>query len=511
MRLQKVLATTAGLVVLISATAAQAQSLARRMDLLRLQDEVSAVAVQAFSDFESACPATLPRMQTLLADPRFDRIEVEVRRQFLFALMICAEVKEPPVALDAAARLEAIASEPSDLAAVYSMRISEALQRDDKAEAARRFLELAEQSPAVAATWEPELVSGFANGVPGDPDLSLKVLKTLVELPWDKPASKSAARNGWALAYGRLLADRGQTAEAARAVDKADELYVLLMIAGDRRFATLWPSWEAKKRFDWTALAEAQLARARTEMTDLPDQLRPAVDALEMLRALGRSEEAVLIGQAYTARLDDGERFDDAGAQEELLRVAVGGALLDLGKVAEAEASYRAAAASSPTRAFDAGLALAGLLTDERKGREATTVLNALDRDYLTPAGRAWLDGRRACAMASNDTKGAETIVADLRKTRDDVPGPLSLALLCLGHVEEAGDLLAWRLRSEQHRAGGLDPYWITRPPTYVAPGRAAFERSRQAMLDRPEARKALAETGRPVETPLSGDYWGGF
>lgn len=512
MRFREVLVTAAtGLVVLAVATGAQAQSMARRMELLRLQDQASSITVRTFQDPERACPAELPGMLALLGDPRFDRMEVDVQRQFLFALLLCAEVKEPAIALDAANRLEALASEPSDLAAVYSMRISEALQRDDKAEAARRFLQLADRAPSVAATWEPEMLSSFSDGVRGDPELSLKILKTMVELPWTKPASQSAARNNWALSYARLLADRGRTAEAVQAVEKADELYVLLMIAGDRRFETLWPVWQASGRFDCTAVGEAQLARARAAAATSSDHLRPVIETLDLLRALGRHQEAALVGEAYQARLDDGERFVDADIQAELLAVSRGAALLALGRQAEAEAVVRGAVEASPARAIDATIALADILIHTGRGREAATVLDGLDRDYLTPYGRQWLNARRACALEDFDRAGAETLVAGLRKTRDDNPAALSMGLLCQNRIEEAGELLAWRLRSTDYRPGALDPFWITLPPPHLAPGQAEFERRRQAMLAAPQAREALAKVGREVKAPLSGGYWGGF
>lgn len=512
MRFHEVLvAAAAGLAVLTGATEVQAQSMARRMDLLRLQDQASAVASHAFEAPERACAIELPGMLELVADPRFGRMDADVQRHFLFALMMCAEVKEPAVALDAAKRLEALATEPSDLAAVYSMRISEALQRDDKAEAARRFLQLAQREPTVAATWDPEILAGFSNGVPGEPALSLEVLRTLVTLPWTKPAARDAARNDWALAYGRLLADAGRTAEAAQAVAKADELYTLLMIAGDRRFETLWASWQASGRFDWITVAEAELARARAETEASPDHLRPVIAVMGILHALGRNDEAALIGEAYQARLDDGEAFSDGEFQAELLAVARGNALLDAGRAAEAEAVLRKAVDVSPTRSVEATISLADVQIHAGRGREGAKTLDALDRDYLTSLGRQWLDARRTCALESFDRPAAEALKDELLKTRDENPGALSMALLCLNRIEEAGELLAWRLRSTEHRPGALDPYWITKAPPHIAPGQAEFERRRQLMLAHPEARAALAKVGREVQAPISGGYWGGF
>ena len=70
---------------------------------------------------------------------------------------------------------------------------------------------------------------------------------------------------------------------------------------------------------------------------------------------------------------------------------------------------------------------------------------------------------------------------------------------------------LIWRLRTPEHRSGALDPFWIARPPPFMPPWLARFESRRQALLARADVQTALAKVGRPVTTPLGGDYWGGF
>jgi len=512
MRVCKVAAVIAGLSVLAIAAPASAQSLGRKMDLLRLQEQAGTVAVQVLQSDGAVCAAQLPVMKTILADPRFDRLDADARRPFLYTVMLCAEVKDLPMALAAAERLEPLASDPSEIVAIYSVRMSDDLQRDDRKDAATRFLALTELQPAAVAGWEPEMLSPFAGDDLDDQALSLKLLQRITTLEWTSPASRRAAANEWSLAYGRRLADAGRADEAGKAVEKADDIYVRLMIAGDRRFAAVWDRYQREGRFDWKALAEAELARARTAMDETPEQLRPVQDALVALRALARYDEAIEIGEAYRARLQDGEAFEDAGVQAPLLLVTLGHALFETGRTAEAEALFKETLAREERApSVDAALAWAHRQLDLGRDRAALATLDAVDRDYMTPYGRFWLDSLRVCAQAGIDPKAAEATLSKVREGETDNPGAVSQALLCLNRIDEAAALLARRLAEPDHRAGGLDPYWITLPPPHVTPRRAAFERRRQAMLAHPVSLKALEAVGRKVEAPLAGDYWGGF
>jgi hypothetical protein len=85
-------------------------------------------------------------------------------------------------------------------------------------------------------------------------------------------------------------------------------------------------------------------------------------------------------------------------------------------------------------------------------------------------------------------------------------------AVTTQGPPRRAGQpLSSQRLRDPRHRAGALDPYWITRGPEKVPAWLAEFERRRQKMLNDPAVLAALEVAGRKVEAPLAGDYWGGF
>ena len=516
MRLSRVAGVIAGLTVAATASQAGAQSFSRRIDLLRLQDEAMAAAAAVFQTSGKSCNAEFARLRTLYGDPRFDRMAVDARRTALFAVMVCAESRDLPFAVQAARRLEPIASAPMEVSAVHSVQISEALQRGAEGEAARLFLSLADKQPAVVADWDPEMVSPFADYIEDDPDLSLKVAERLSTLAWTNDASRRAARNTWALSWGWQLADRGKLREAGAAVDKADELYVMLMIAGDRRFAGVWDRFARERRFDWTALATARLEQATADLAGKPDSLRPADEMIGALRALGRLEEAIQTGEAFRARILDGEVFEDGAGRTDRVLIGLAQALFEAGRFSEAEAVFKEAITLSEPEdsgdvAVDARLAWAGRLLDLARPREALAALEPIGEKQVTPYGRLWVESQRACAQAELDPKAAAALIAGLDKARDENPAALSQALICTNRLDEAAALMIERLRDPRHRSGALDPYWITRGPETVPASLAEFERRRQLVLNNPAVLAALEVAGRKVEAPLAGDYWGGF
>lgn len=512
MRIRTFAAATA-FAAALAAQPAAGQSLARQLDLLRLEEQAGAIVGGLVESEFAACPARLPEMKAIMADPRLDRVRLQVRRAFLFAVIVCSEVKERPLGLEAARRLEPIADSPEEVVAVATIQLSDALDRNAMAEATRRFLRLLDARPEVVAQWRPGMVGAFTDYIDEDPDLALTALRRIVDFDWRDPESRQARDNEWALALGQQLGDRGRAAEAAAAVAKADQAAVLLYVAGDRRFETGWAAAEAAGRFDWRGLVEGRVKRNLAALGDTPATLRQARELVGDLRALGRYDEAIQIGEAFRARIQDGETFADAGEHADWVLVQLAHSLLDKGEAAAAETVFREAIASAEGggRSADARMNWAGRLLDLGRPKDVLAVLDEIDADYVTPYGKAWIDSQRACALVEVDPKRAETLIEALRRQKTENPAALSQALLCANRIDEAAALLAWRLQTPRHRGGALDPYWISRPPPVVQPWLAEFERRRQAMLDAPAARKALDAVGRPVTTNLAGGYWGGF
>lgn len=510
MRFRSALVALTALAAAAFACPAAAQSIGRQMDLLRLeQDAAETVSALVANDFKT-CEATLPDLRTVINDPRFDRMRTEIRRPFLFSVIICSEIKDRPLGLTAARKLEPIAVEPMEIGAVQTIQISDALERDAMADATRRFLKLMDAQPEVVGAWRPGMIGAFTDYIDDDPDLALTALQRITGFAWKDEDSLRASRNEWSLAYGWQLGDRGRAADAAKAVAQADDPRVMMYIAADRRFAN---TWSASDRFDWIALEEADLTRARAGMAATPDRLSPVRHLMSSLRALARYDEAIQVGEAFRARLQDGEAFQDREEQGDWILILLGHSYMDTGKVADAEAVFNEAIgtteASEPST--DARINWAGRLLDLARPKDVLKILDGIDLDYVTPYGEAWIQSQRACAQSDVDAKAAAVTLDALRRTKEENPGALSQALICANRLDEAAELLIWRLNSPEHRSGALDPFWISKAPPVVPPWLTEFERRRQALIARPDVRAALDKVGRPVTTPLAGDYWGGF
>lgn len=510
MRFRTALVAMTALAAMTAAHPATAQSISRRMELLKLEQEAAeAVGALVDSDFRD-CEARLPALRTIMNDPRFDRLRVEVRRPFLFSVIVCAEVKDRPLGLAAALKLEPLATDPTEIGAVQTIQISDALERGAMADATRRFLKLLDAQPEAAAQWRPGMIGAFTDYLEDDPDLALTALQRITSFAWQDPDSLRARNNEWALAYGWQLGDRGRSADAAKAMAQADDSRVMMYVAADRRFSALWSD---SRRFDWTAIVQAELTRAEADMAAAPSKLRPARDMISALRSLARYDEAIQIGQAFRARLQDGETFVDRDTDADGLLVQLGHVLFDTGAVKEAEAVLlEALALDGPDApATDARMGYSARLLDLGRPAEALKVLAGVDADYLTPYGEAWVDSQRTCAQADTDPKAALVTLATLEARKTENPGALSQALICLNRLDEAAALMIWRLQTPSHRSGALDPFWVARAPPVVQPWQAQFEARRQQILARADVRAALDKVGRPVTTPLAGDFWGGF
>src|SRR3990167_2603388 len=288
MRFRSVLVALTALTAISSATPATAQSIGRQMDLLKLEQQAAeTISALVDSDFK-ACETKLTDLRTIMNDPRFDRMRAEVRRPFLFSVILCAEIKDRPLGLAAARKLEPIAVEPMEIGAVQTIQISDALERDAMADATRRFLKLMDAQPEVVAGWRPGMINAFTDYLDDDPDLALTALQRITSFAWTDPESRAPVR-----------------------------------------------------------------------------------ELMSSLRALARYDEAIQVGEAFRARLQDGEEFQDREEQGDWILILLGHSYLDTGKVKEAEAAFDEAIGASDDAepSTDARINWAGRLLDLARPR----------------------------------------------------------------------------------------------------------------------------------------------
>lgn len=221
------------------------------------------------------------------------------------------------------------------------------------------------------------------------------------------------------------------------------------------------------------SVAEEALAFVRSGAERFPDSTLPKLAEAELLRRLGRAEEAeALLMEARAAHPSDPEVANQLAITQ-----------AQLGKVAEARATFESIAGDSPTVAYN----LAQLLLQAGQARGAVEVLAPLVEAGAADAETHALYGT-ALGRAGRTTEGVAALDRALELDPD------------LRQARAARDLL------EQQRS-------ITGEATMTLEGEAAgaFERG-MAALERRDAATAATEFGRARELadqPLLAFYHG--
>jgi hypothetical protein len=493
-----------------------APSLGGLADLLRLDAELRALLSTDHSGNANVCGPRIGKLSALIARTEFERLPLATRRVALAGVLACADTgdqSEPVLAL--ARRLEPLADEPRALAGVNAALLDEAVLQGRHQEAARRLIIIIDNDADRVKTWWAPFLSPVVIGVLGDEQMSRALLGRMVTLDWKDRLSAAAARNGWALLYSDLLLEDGDRAAAERVVAGADEVETLVVLAQDVRYQRLWPRLAADGRLDWRKVAEAELARRQAAASAAPDLMRMSFAVQEDLRRLERYDEAISIGQAMRKRLDDkAAPFEDRDLMAVRVLTELAMALLDTGKVAEAEAVFaqaRAEAKRVDVVPVDPILDWADRLNRLGRHADALALLKSIPEDELTDAGKMWRTAEQICALAATDAPAAWRLLPAAMVREPNGPEALQKALLCMDRQEEAAALFVQRLKEPGRRLDALGAARTVRRPPSVPEREAELLRRRDAMIARPEVQKALTAVGRRLDVPLAGALYGWF
>lgn len=440
----------------------------------------------------------------------FDRLPVDTRKDILRIAITCEALHRTDAGARVLRRLEPLAI-AEQIPEVNNRLLIDAKANGRPLEAAWRLTTLIDQDPARVATWWPRFINPIVRDSREDAEISTALLRRLTALEWKDTDSATAARNGWARQYALRLLDKGDKAGAERALARMDETYSLLMVAQDRRFSALWPKLEAAGRFDWRKSAEAALARRQAAAKAAPDTLASTYDAMQLLRALQRYDEAIALGETVRKQLSSGVKFSDADDFGDWILGELGYALLDTGRAGEAQAAFEQAIAMGERggSAVSQRINWAEMLNGLDRPKEALALVAQLDPKGTSPYGVMWADAVRVCAQSGLDPAAADRLLATMRARETDNEAALTRALLCLDRQDEAAALYVRRLGSPLSRDDALEAFRVVRAPPVLTPRQKEMERRRQAVLARPEVVKALGAAGRGIDLPLAGPYWG--
>jgi tetratricopeptide (TPR) repeat protein len=481
--------------------------------LLRLDSQVMALVNPTHDSNTARCDAPFNSLLIAAKDPLFDRLPAATRRSVLRVTLACVKREKSAPGLDLLRRLEPQAEGAREIGDANELLMDDDYRRGDHPGSARRLIRIIDADPTRVGGWWPRYINQivYGEGISDDPQLSIALFQRISTLAWTDRDSAIAARNGWANRYAELLADRGDLAGAGRAIAGVDSTALWMAIAQDRRFAPLWPKLAAEGRFDWRKRAEAELTGNLTRRAEEPLRLDLVQEGLQLLRQLQRHDEAIAIGQDYRRRLKAGETFAEKNRYANWLLNELAYALLDTGKVAEAEAVFldAIAAGEQDGTAVSQRINWAEELNDLGRPNEALAILQTLDPVRTSPYGRMWADAAIACALTVTGGDGLEPLLDSMRGRRDDNPAGLTQALICANRLDEAAALYIHRLRTARRRGGVIEAFRIVLPPPVLTPREAELEQRRQTVLARPEVLAALNAVGRRIEVPLAGGYWG--
>lgn len=473
-----------------------------------LAAEVMAVGAVLFgTKGETRCKPVDARLDRLAAAPGFDALPADHRRLALMMVLACAPPSSPK-AVAAATRLVPIVSDP-DQARVANMTLMfDAQARQDAGAFAAAVNRVVDTDPEILSELDPAAFGWAQVALQENPVPYADYLTHLRAVPWLSPMGRSMSDNTWALALARMAVESGDRTKAKALLDRAEEPYIWLSVAQDRRFAALWPDLEAEGRFDWikvqTAALESRRERARRE----PKLLIHVVGQLEALRALERYDEALSLGQDYIARMKRRDAFEDVREQRAWLLNNHAYTLFDLGRHDEADKAMADAAG------LDDGVSQrinrAELLIDSGAAAHALKVLATVDEKQSSPYGVMWRDASQACAKAQlGDLAAARALAQAMTGRWKDNPAALTKALVCARQDDEAAELYVRRLDDPAARAEALEAFQDGRAPPTQSPLNRAFHDRLAAVQARPEVQAAVARWGRALTLPLAGTYWG--
>lgn len=484
-----------------------------RPDDLLLYDREVREATDRFLEAapSSRCGARFERYLAQVVKPRFDRLPADTKGVVLRVAAACEKRKRTDAGVALLRRLEPLASTPAELADVNESLMDDARIAGRYDEAARRLIVVIDNDPRRVVVWKSPYLSQILVKAASDRALSTALLARMVSLPWTDAADRAQANNSWALTYAELLADKGDMAGAERALGKANETATLMAVAQDRRFAPLWPRFEAANRFNWRRAAEAELALALGAPGDESHgknaTLTRPTDVQQLLRQLERYDEAIVLGQRYQARIKAGRKVEDG----EWILNELGYVLLDVGWVEQARAAFEQSIALGEDGGPSVSQKLnwAEMLNLLGQPREALAVVDSLDPTRVAAYGAMWADAERVCAASVLRPGALPPQLASMRAREDDNPAALTRALLCLDRQDETAALYIRRLASPKHRADALAAFRKTLAAPVLTPRQIELERRRQAVITRLEVVKAMQAVGRPITIPLAAGYWG--
>ncbi len=473
-----------------------------------LKTEVAAVADMLFTgkNDPSLCKPVEARLARIEADPGLKDLPSPFQRVALLMVLACAKA-DSPTALSAATRLAPIAQDRGEILAANWVLLRDGERRRDTKTFIGAVGRLIDVDASVFADTDPRAFGWATERARGDTALTADLLTHLRAVPWRDAAGRDAVDNGWAQSLARIAVEGGDKTKALALLDRTTDPLALLDVAQDRRFEKIWPEMEAAGRFDWLKVQTIDLERWREARRRQPELLINVTSEIDALRALGRYDEALALGEDHVRRLKAGETFEDADDQRSWMLNSHAYTLSALGRYEDAD---RIMIEAEGKDTVSQRINRAELLIDAGQAARALKVLESVKEKQSSPFGLMWRDAGLACAKAQlGDLAAARAMARSMVARWKDNGGAVTKAQVCAELLDEAAALYVQRLDDPVTRGVALEAFRTARPP----PSESAYEKTFHARLEsvqaRPEVQAAVARWGRVLTVPLAGTYWG--
>jgi tetratricopeptide (TPR) repeat protein len=480
----------------MTASTAHAEKLSLELQVRELVDTI-------FQSEFKACKAQNSRLMKLIGDPQFPQQTPRTQGLAYVAAITCAPTGSPQAVI-AARSLVALPVDPRLAYFGRKALMSDAQKRDATDDYLTQLYAVIDADPSLIADWKERYLYWILARVKDDSAKEIALLDRFHTVAWTDHEAQESDRNAWAVRRARRFVDGGDKSKARAALAGVTHLNDLLTVAQDGRFEPLWPDLEADGRFAWVQIAEAELATEQARAKAAPNTLQPVREVIDSLRTLNRHDEAAALGEAYAARLRQGDTFTDAEDQRSWMLNSLAYVYFDQGRYDEADKMVLEAVGKDRVSQT---INRAGLLNSAGRPAEALKALESVEVKQTSKYGLMWVESGRVCAHAQlGDKAAAETAVAALRPRWKDNANALGQALLCLDAQDEAAALYVKRLDDPTERATALSAFRTGLPPPKLPPYGATLLARDEAVQARPEVVAALNKWGRALTVPLGGD-----
>ena len=363
----------------------------------------------------------------------------------------------------------------------------------------------------IANHWRPtlgQLNDRVIQVVIGSPYLSrehdrqkFELLDALHKAPW-KPSNPFDSLDSLWLDLAQLQLARDDVAGAVATAKSVTDPRTMIVMKVDRRFDAI--TGQDPQHFDLATAAEMRLAALTDVMKQHPDNLQPIQMMAEVLRYLGRNEEALsLVDQALAKALpadNTKSAYKDTAALLPWVMEMRSHLLVDMGRFDEAAVQWERASRRPERGAANVSQTLNLAIFYDELGRpkDALRVLLDVQIEGLSPFGRTELERAKACAYSQmQDAEQTAKSLDYLRDHRTDGHENLGKALLCSGDFDGVAD--AWKRSLEDPAARGvfLREHQNYDPPPMEPAVSRELHRKAMAVLARPDVRMAIERVGR--------------